>query len=109
MFQEWNVAVKDCVQNGVATLSCLPVVFANLLSALLAFAGFTALLMFIIGGFRFMHSEGDAKKVSAAENNFKFGIIGGLIVLFSFLFIQIIGAVTGVKCLIHPTFGFSCQ
>lgn len=107
MFQDWNVAVKDCVQNGAATLSCLPAVFANLLSALWAFTGLTALIMFIIGGFRFIYSEGDPKRVSAAENNFKFGIIGGLIALFAFFFIQIISVVTGVTCI--TKFGFGCN
>lgn len=108
MFKEWG----DCVQNfdnakDVATLSCLPIIFANIASALLAFTGLTALIMFIVGGFKFMHSEGDPKKIAAAENNFKFGIIGGLLALFSFVIINIIATVTHVPCI--RTFGFGCQ
>ena len=102
MFKPWG----ECVKGGVATFDCIPIIFLNIVSALLAFTGLTALLMFILGGFKFMASEGDPKKVAAAENNFKFGIIGGMIVLFSFLIIQIISTVTRVECI--NTFGFGC-
>lgn len=102
MFKAWGdcVQTKDAAGNiidNVATLSCLPTIFLNLLSALLAFVGLFALIMFIIGGFKFMDSEGDAKKLASAENNFKYGIIGGLIVLFSFVIIYVIATVTNVQ------------
>ena len=54
-----------------------------------------------------MNSAGDPKKVAAAQNNFKFGIIGGLIVLFSFLLINVIKIITNVPCIIK--FGFGCK
>jgi len=108
MFKAWNDVIKGgCLQGDVATLSCLPAIFLNILSALLAFVGLTALIMFIIGGFKFMNAEGDPKKISGAENNFKFGIIGGLIALSSFLIINVISTLTGVECI--KTFGFGCQ
>lgn len=103
MFKDWD----NCVRDGVATINCLPIVFLNLLSALLMFAGLTALVMFITGGFKFMNSSGDPKKIEGAINNFKFGIIGLAIVLASFVIINIISQVTGVGCI--KTFGFGCQ
>ncbi|MDZ4228519.1 MAG: hypothetical protein U1E54_04715 [Candidatus Levybacteria bacterium] len=112
---EWFRGWGDCVHrttiggevNEVATLSCVPAIFSNLLSALLAFAGLTALLMFLVGSLKFMNSHGDAKKLAGAENNFKFGIIGLAIVLTSFLLINIISQITGVECI--TKFGFGCQ
>lgn len=110
MFKKWAESVPGCVQNinnnEVATLSCIPVVFLNLLSALLAFAGLIALIMFMLGGFKLMASQGDPKQLQSADNNFKFGIIGLSIVLFSFLAINIISQITGVKCI--TVFGFNC-
>lgn len=112
-FKSWG---SECVQkiptsdgriNEVATLNCIPAIFSNILSALLAFAGLTALIMFIIGGFKFMNAAGDPKKISAADNNFKFGIIGLSIVMASFLLISLISIVTGVHCI--TKFGFGCQ
>lgn len=110
MFQEWNDAVKGCLQdpNGdkVATLSCVPAIFSNLLNAMLLFAGLMALIMFIMGGFKYMNSAGDPKKLDGAINNVKFGIIGLAIVLFSYLFIRIISILTQTPCVMY--FGFGC-
>lgn len=110
MFKVWDETVKSCLQGDkgdVATLSCIPAVFSNLLSALLLFSGLVALAIFIMGGFKFMNSAGDAKKLEGARNNFKDGVIGLAIVLSSFLLINIVSIVTGVKCI--TKFGFGCE
>jgi len=96
-----------CESNGVATIGCIPAVFSNLLSGILAFAGITALIMFIMGGLKYITSAGDAKKLEGAKNNFVFGLIGLAVVLFSFVIINIISQVTGVTCI--TKFGFGCQ
>ena len=103
MFNSWN----GCVSNGIATLDCIPTVFANLLSAILALAGVTALAMFILTGIKYTTSAGDAKKLEGAKNTFVFGLIGLAIVLFSFVIINIISQVTGVTCI--TKFGFDCR
>jgi len=104
-FKSWESS--GCMQGDVATLSCIPVVFLNVLTALLAFAGLTALAMFILGSFKMISAGGDAKKLAGAKNNFKYGTLGLIIVLLSFLIIDIIATVTGVACI--KTFGFGCQ
>lgn len=106
---EWGTIAKDCVQNGVATLNCLPAVFSNLVNALLLFVGLIALVIFIIGGFKFMNSEGDPKKLQGARSTFLFGIIGLTIVLLSFLLINLISFITGVKCIEFGQFSFICK
>lgn len=106
-FKPWG---DECVKDGVATIRCISVVFENLLSALLAFAGLAALLMFLMGSFKYINSAGDPKKTEGAKNNFTYGIIGAVIVFASFLIINIISTVTGVKCIVDITkFGFNCQ
>ena len=113
MFQKWNDVVSGCVQtvngNEVATLSCIPAIFANLLSALLAFAGTAALVLFLLGSFKFMKAGGDPKKIESSRNTFSFAIMGFSIVLASFLLINIISAVTGVGCIKNGGFGFVCR
>jgi hypothetical protein len=109
LFKEWGACLQDVGNTkGVATISCIPIIFLNILSALMLFAGFTTLVMFIIGGFKFMNAAGDPKKIEGARNNFIAGIIGASIVLFSFAIIQIISTVTQVECI--TKFGFLvCQ
>ena len=111
MFQDWDKIVTGCLQgnkgNEVATLSCIPAIFSNVLTALLMFVGTFALFLFIMGGLKFMYSSGDPKKLEGAGNTLIYGIIGLLIVLFSFFIINIISIVTGVECI--KSFGFGCQ
>lgn len=96
--------------SEVATLSCIPVIFANLLSVLLTFSGLTALIMFIAGSFKTMNAAGDPKKIESANNNYKFAIIGLTIVAASFMLISLISIVTGVKCIADfANFGFGCK
>jgi len=118
MFKIWDEVVTGCLQDikdpntGVstgqqaATLSCVPAVFLNVLSALLAFVGLGALIMFMISGVRFMTSYGEAKKLEGARNTFVYGLIGAIIVLTSFLLINLISTITGVECI--TKFGFGC-
>ena len=109
MFKDWDKVISGCLQGDnkdVATLACIPAIFSNLLTALLIFSGITALAMFVMGSLKYMYSGGDPKKLEGANNNFKFAIIGFIIVACSFLIINLISLVTGVECI--KTFGFGC-
>lgn len=108
-FQDWGKWQKwECLsgENQVATFSCIPIMFLNIVSGLLIFAGLIALVMFLVGSFKFMNSAGDAKRVEGARNYFIYGTIGLAIVLSSFVIINIISIVTGVACI--RQFGFGC-
>jgi len=109
MFRDWDKIVPGCLQGSgkVATLSCIPAIFSNVVSALLAFAGFFALFLFIFAGFRYMNAAGDPKKLEGARNTLIYGIIGLIIVLFSFFVIGIISTVTHTPCVVN--FGFGCK
>ena len=103
MFKAWG----ECVKDGVATINCIPAIFSNIVSALLAFVGFLALFLLIFAGFRYMNSAGDPKKLEGARNTLIYGILGLLIVLFSFFIINLISIVTGAPCI--KVFGFGCK
>lgn len=108
MANDWFKPWGDCVKDGVATLDCIPIVFSNLLTALLFFFGLALLIIFLLWAFKFMNSSGDAKKVEAARVTFVYGLIGAAIILASFLIIRLIADVTGAKCI--TVFGFGgCQ
>lgn len=111
MFKDWGEIVKGCLQgdkgNEVATLSCLPAIFSNIVTALLMFVGTFALFLFMFAGFKYMNTAGDPKKIEGARHTLMYGIIGLLIVLFSFFIIQLISSVTGAPCITQ--FGFGCK
>ena len=95
-----------CLVNGVMTLDCIPGMFSLIVTALLSFVGIAALIMLIYSGVQMVIANGDAKTLETAGNTFFYSLIGLLVVLGSFLLINLIATVTGVHCL--TGFGFSC-
>lgn len=93
------------VNNTVPALNCIPVVFGILVNVLLAFVGTAAVLMMIISGIEMITSRGDAKRLDNAHKTFFYAILGLLLVLFSFLIVNLIAYITGVNCI--KTFGFT--
>lgn len=102
MFKEWS-GCFDLAHPGVATLDCVTVVFQNVLTAALLFAGIVALLMIILGGIKFLISGGDPKQVEGARNTLTWAIVGLILILLSFFILNLIGFITGVDL---STFGF---
>jgi hypothetical protein len=92
LFQEWGTCVDHDTQ--IATLRCLPVVFHNVVSALLIFVGVVALFLIIYSGIRLVTSGGDAKQVEAARKIMTYAIIGAVLVLSSFAILFFIGFLT---------------
>jgi len=97
----------SCVPSGtdVPTLACVPVVFGILINTLLAFVGTAAVIMMIFSGIKMMTARGDAKELDASHKMFFYSIIGLLLVLFSFLIINLIAHFTNVGCITQ--FGFT--
>src|SRR5579862_4084118 len=94
---DWNVLAKGCVENGVATLRCIPALFSNLIRAALMFVGVVAIFFIIYSGYQLLTSGGDPKKVQGGRQTLTFAIIGLVIVLSSFLIIGVIGVVTNTS------------
>lgn len=90
MFQDWG----SCVENDVATLRCLPVVFHNVVSAFLIFVGVVALFLIIYSGIRLVTSGGDPKQVEAARKIMNYAILGTILVLSSFAILYFVGFIT---------------
>lgn len=107
LFKPWG----DCVdqQTQIATLRCLPVVFHNVVSALLIFVGAVALFMILYSAIMMITSGGDPKKITAARQIMTYAIIGAVLVLSSFAILYFIGYITGstnrinnIDCLSTP-------
>lgn len=97
-----------CVNSGAASLQCIPAVFKNIITAALLFAGVAALFFIIFSGIKFILSRGDAKKVQSARETLTYAIIGLIVILLSFLIVNIISYITGVGCIKFFGFG-NCQ
>jgi hypothetical protein len=68
------------------------------------FVGVVAIFYIIYSGYQLLTSGGDPKKVQGGRQTLTFAIIGLIIVLSSFLIINVIGVVTNTSgCLNHAT------
>jgi hypothetical protein len=59
----------------------LRVVIGNIIKTALTFLGVVALVIILIGGFKYMTAGGDTEKVKNAQNYIMYGIIGLVIIL----------------------------
>lgn len=103
---DWNAIVPGCVTpEGVATLSCIPAVFQNVVSAALLFAGVVAVFMIVYAGIRYITSGGDPKAVEGAKNTLTWAVIGLIVIILSFFIINFIAFFTGASCIRFFGFG----
>src|SRR6266487_4362054 len=100
MFRAWG----DCVENGIATLRCIPVVFQNLISAALVFVGIVTAFLIVWAGIKFAGSGGDPKQIDQAKKILTYAILGLILVLSSFAIIYFISYSTGNTCITKMSF-----
>lgn len=86
---------RDLGTGEPATLEDLEVIFSNILRAAIPFAGIVLFVMLIIGGFQYLTSGGDPKKVASARNTLTFAIIGIVLVALAYLILVVISMITG--------------
>lgn len=82
--------------DGVATIGSLASVFSNILQAVVAFSGVILFIMLVIGGFNFLFSSGDQKKLEKAKGTVTNAIIGLVVLVGAYLILFIIKTFTGV-------------
>ena len=80
----------------VATIQSLEPVFENVVTAVVALAGVALLVMLLVGGFNFLFSGGDQKKLQAASGTIGNAFIGLIVIIMAYVILNIIGKFTGV-------------
>jgi uncharacterized membrane protein len=64
-----------------------------------AFAGVGLLIMLILGGFAFLTSAGDTKKLEGGKQRITHAIIGFLIIFVAYWVVQIVGTIFGLSAI----------
>lgn len=95
---------SGCLKGDVATLTCIPALFKQLLNYALFFSGFVALVFIILGGIRYITSGGDPKQASAARQIITYALIGLVLILLSIAIVNFLSYITGADCI--KNFGF---
>ena len=87
-----------CVSQGdVATIQGFECLFYNILQIVTYAAGVAFLFMFISGGFQYLYSSNDAKKVAGASATLTMAIAGLVGLIASFFILKLIQNFTGAQ------------
>lgn len=88
---------KCIAQGDVATVQGLECLFGNVLQVIVGIAGIVFFVMFISGGFQYLFSSGDQKKVATASSTLTMAIMGLVGVVASYLILKLIQTITGAN------------
>jgi len=98
---DWNTSTTakggKCAINGVATIQGLECIFYYILQVITVIAGLVFLFMFISGGYSYLFSGGDEKKVAQASSTLGSSILGLVGIIVSWLILRFISNFTGVN------------
>lgn len=94
--QQYDRAWGSCLDGDVATLQCLEPLFRNLVVSILTLAGVALFIMLVVGGFNYLLSAGDPKKLEGAKNTIQYAIIGMVVIVAAYLIMRVIEVFTGV-------------
>ena len=98
MAQRAFAAAGDQAQQGVTEVqdsanvgnTSLTVYIGNIINTLLLVIGIAAVIMLIIGGFRYVFSAGNEKSVSGAKDTILYSIIGIVVAVLAFSIVQFV-------------------
>lgn len=85
--------------SDVATIKGFECLFYNALQVVVYIAGVVFFAMLITGGFKYLFSSGDQKKVAAASSTLTMSIIGLVGVIVSYFILRFIQEFTGINVL----------
>jgi hypothetical protein len=94
--ETWDVQFED-----VATIKSLEALFANVIQFVVSISGVAFFIMLLVGGFSFLFSAGDAKKLEQARGTLTNAIVGLIVVVSAYIILRIIGVFTGTSDLIN--------
>jgi hypothetical protein len=100
MFANLSACSKNLNNVDVISLSCIPQLLYNVLNAALILSGSICLVILIVSGIQFVLSGGENKQVEGARKSITWAIVGLVLVLMSYLIINLIATATGVSCIL---------
>ncbi len=89
--------MNNCAIDGAATIQCLVPLFEGIVRAVIGLGAVALFIMLLVGGYNFLFSGGDPKKLETARGTITQAIIGLAIMSIAYLIILTIQQFTGVN------------
>lgn len=80
----------------VATIQSLETLFSNVVTAVISISAVGLFVVLLIGGFNFLFSGGDQKKLEQARGTITNAVIGLIVIVVAYLILNTIKVITGV-------------
>lgn len=90
---------SNCVENGVATLRCIPVAINGVVNASMILAAIVAIFFIILSGIKLLISGGDEIQVGKAKKSLTYAIVGLVIISLAFVIVNFIGTRLNFKAI----------
>ena len=84
-----NFGIDDLTNTGLGTRG-LKSTIAQLLNVVLSFLGIIAVLIILLGGFKWMTSQGSSDKVDEAKKLIGAGVVGLIIILAAYAIVRFV-------------------
>lgn len=85
------------LQGPLSGIDSLGGLVSKVLTFLLPLAGIILLFVLIWGGYDFMMSQGSPEKIKSAQAKITTGIIGFILLVFSYLLVRVISSIFGLN------------
>lgn len=89
----------NCVTEGVnatntggSSTSSLPAVLKKIVNVLLFIIGAVSVIMIVIGGLKYVTSNGDSSQVTSAKNTIMYAVIGVIVALLAYAIVNFVVA-----------------
>lgn len=80
----------DKAGGGKATADDLPAMIQNIINVLLFLIGTISVVMIIVGGIRYVTSNGDQAQVKAAKDTIMYAVVGVVVALLAFAIVNFV-------------------
>lgn len=88
---------KGLIEQDVPTFASIETLFSNIVRAVVSLTVVALFLMLLTGGFSFLFSGGDPKKLEQARGTLTNAIIGLVVIVSAYVILRIIQVFTGVN------------
>lgn len=101
----------DYVYDGVVTIQAIEGIVANILAIAVSGIGFAGFVMLIVGSFKYLLSGGNSQGIEGSKNTMTYAIVGLILALSSWMILNLISEITGVKTILNFSVCFEgdCQ
>jgi len=78
-----------------ATFRDLEGVFGQVLSVALSLVGLAAIIMLVVGGFKYLSAGGDKEAAAKAKHTLTYAVIGTVLAISAFMILRLLGVFLG--------------